>query len=148
MKQVLIICLAVAAFAACTPKNTPMTKPAGTGGLSVTGTYWKLIELNGQAFKASDMGKPAFLQLAADGKMSASAGCNNMMGTYKLDGPTGISFGPVASTRMACPDMESEQAFSAMLSEVNTYAINGNQLMLAKNRMAPAARFEAAPQPR
>jgi heat shock protein HslJ len=148
MKKILFLSMAAMMMASCSKKNNPTTTGPMTPA-SLTGTYWKLVELNGQPFDVSATGKPSFLKLEADGKVSASAGCNNMFGTYTLNGPTGISFGDkMGSTMMACPDMQREDAFKKMLTEVNNYAISENKLMLAKNRMAPAARFEAAIQPK
>ncbi len=38
-----------------------------------------------------------------DGKLSGSAGCNNYNASYQVDGDS-LTIGPVASTKMACPE--------------------------------------------
>jgi heat shock protein HslJ len=71
------------------------------------------------------------------------AGCNRIFGKYELTEGNHVSFSGVASTLMACPEMEMEEKVKKALEMVDNYSINGNQLMLAKARMAPLARFEA-----
>ena len=106
---------------------------------------WKLVELKGQPIaKSTNASKEMFLQLVKENRYAAYAGCNNMMGGYELNENTlRIKFTKGASTMMACPDMETEQAFAKMLEMVDNYSINGNQMTLNKARMAPLARFEA-----
>ena len=112
---------------------------------TIKDTKWKLVELNGQPIaKSTNASKEMFLQLVKENRYAAYAGCNNMMGGYELNENTlRIKFTKGASTMMACPDMETEQAFAKMLEMVDNYSINGNQMTLNKARMAPLARFEA-----
>jgi heat shock protein HslJ len=57
------------------------------------------------------------LSLYGDGRAVGRAGCNNYTGSYKRTG-TAISFGPLATTRMACsPELMSlEQTYLAALA--------------------------------
>jgi heat shock protein HslJ len=144
MKNFLVLLFAAAVFApSCAKKSTSAT----TGTPALVGTYWKLVELNGQPFTSA--GKPGFLMLQADGRFSASAGCNTLKGGYETKNNFDLSFKPnMASTMMACPDAQMEERFKEVLSNVNNYAISGNNLSLSKNRMAPMARFERAVQPK
>lgn len=146
-KNSLIVLIMITIIASCTKKTNLSTTPSAETAL--VGTYWKLIEVQGQPVDESKLSKPPFLLLNADGKLSTSAGCNTMMGGYTLKEPLGISFNPnMAATMMACPDMKLEDQFKAILTEVNNYAISGNFLSLSKNKMAPLARFEKAVQPK
>lgn len=112
---------------------------------TIKDTKWKLVELNGKAIENKNKSsKMPFLQLNADDRYAAYAGCNNMMGGYELkENILRIKFTKGASTMMACPDMETEQEFAKMLETVDNYSIKGNQMTLNKARMAPLARFEA-----
>lgn len=112
---------------------------------TIKDTKWKLVELNGKAIENKNKSsKMPFLQLNADDRYAAYAGCNNMMGGYELkENALRIKFTKGASTMMACPDMETEQEFAKMLETVDNYSIKGNQMTLNKARMAPLARFEA-----
>jgi heat shock protein HslJ len=143
----MLVMIVITVIASCTKKSSVTTTPSAETAL--VGTYWKLIEVQGQPVDESKFSKHPFLLLNADGKLSTSAGCNTMMGGYTLKEPLGISFSPnLAATMMACPDMKLEDQFKAILTEVNNYAISGNYLSLSKNKMAPLARFEKAVQPK
>lgn len=109
---------------------------------------WQMVELMGE--KVSEMDpkpdKAAFLYLdSEDNSMSASAGCNNLIGSYELQEGSRITFDSnMASTLMACPNPEMEEAFKEVLSRADNYSLNedGTMLSLNKARMAPLARFE------
>ncbi|WP_332697020.1 YbaY family lipoprotein [Bosea sp. (in: a-proteobacteria)] len=62
------------------------------------------------------------LEIAPDGKVSGSGGCNRMSGSARIVGSQ-ISFGPVAATQMACTPaaMNQEQRFFAGLREVRRW---------------------------
>jgi uncharacterized lipoprotein NlpE involved in copper resistance len=112
--------------------------------VSIIGIKWKLVELMGKPIDAINRNnKEPFLQLFADGKMAAYAGCNNMRGSYELKEGSRISFSNILSTKMACENMETEKVFAEILGKVDSYVINGNTLSLNRSRMSPLARFEA-----
>lgn len=143
----LFVLILMVLIVSCAKKNIVSTTPAAETAL--VGTYWKLIEIQGQPVDDSKLTKPPFLLLNADGRLSTSAGCNTIMGGYTLKEPLGITFSQnMATTMMACPDMKMEDDFKKILTEVNNYAISGNFLSLSKNKMAPLARFEKAVQPK
>jgi heat shock protein HslJ len=50
----------------------------------------------------------ARLVLGRDGRLGGHNSCNAMTGTFTLRGER-ISFGPIATTRMACPELQREQ---------------------------------------
>ena len=56
-----------------------------------------------------------------------TGGCNRFTGAWKQNG-TSVSFGPLASTMMMCPEpaMESEQKFLKLLGAVNRVTVAGN----------------------
>lgn len=53
---------------------------------------------------AATAGAP-YLELDDSGKLSGSDGCNRLMGTWKANGSE-ITFGPIASTMMACQGVD------------------------------------------
>jgi len=67
----------------------------------------------------------------AQGNISGSAGCNSYRGTYIVAG-TQLSIGPLATTRMACPEpvMQQENEFLAALGATGQYSIAGDRLTL------------------
>lgn len=62
------------------------------------------------------------------------AGCNRYFSTVTLL-PESIKFGQAGSTMMACPEMEGEQAFLDLLSQVNAYEVSNNELKLFQNKI-------------
>ncbi len=140
-------------FLSCSSNKTaakPESKPApGTENKALEGTYWALTELNGKAIAVPlDGEKPSYIYFdAAKKRVSLSGGCNVMGGSYELMDGNRIKLGNMMSTMMACPDMTNEDGLRKMPEMVDNYAIQGENLMFAKARMAPFARFKAAPVP-
>ncbi|SFL35192.1 YbaY family lipoprotein [Shimia haliotis] len=66
------------------------------------------------------------MEFGADGRVSGSSGCNRFNGSVTVDG-SALSFGPLASTRMACPaplDAQ-ERAFFGALERVAGFDVEG-----------------------
>ena len=86
-------------------------------------------------------------ELTEDGAVSGSAGCNTYTGGYTLEGDT-VTIGPLASTRMACPEpegvMEQEQQFMAALESAATWSIRGDILELRTGDDAIAVTLTSA----
>jgi len=72
------------------------------------------------------------LEIAADGAISGTGGCNRMTGKASIEGDK-ITFGRIASTMMACTPaaMNQEQKFFAALAEVRTWRIDPTRRKLA-----------------
>ena len=68
---------------------------------------------------------------AGHGTVSGSSGCNTYTGSYGIDGDQ-LLFGPLATTKKACPDpiMAQERAFLAALASTSTYAIEAGRAVL------------------
>ncbi|WP_197047049.1 YbaY family lipoprotein [Paucibacter sp. KBW04] len=119
---------------------------AGASKASLTGTYWKLVELNGKkpASPADQVREVQITLHKENHRVSGSSGCNRMMGSFKQTGAAGLSFSRMAGTMMACsPEaMAMEQKVHALLAETTGFSIEGEQLsLLAGNRVL--ARFES-----
>jgi heat shock protein HslJ len=144
MKKLIPFIAGACLLAACTTQKA-MTHSTP----SLTGTYWKLIEIKGQPVNTPDEAKPYFLTLdSVAGRFNAWAGCNRMMGSFTHPDQFRISFGKAASTMMACPDMTLERTLADVLEAVDNYSIAGKNLSLNRARMAPLARFVAIPEPK
>lgn len=83
----------------------------------------------------------AFLQLNGD-KVTGSDGCNSFMGTATVDGAT-ITFGPLASTKKACPGMKGSQNVLAVLTGGVAWRIDTNILHL-ENPSGAGLQLQAA----
>lgn len=72
------------------------------------------------------------LTLTKDGKVSGSAGCNRFIGEYTVHG-SDISFGPLATTLMACEEsvMAAEATFLTRLGAAVSYRATKKRLWVA-----------------
>ncbi|MCO4291341.1 META domain-containing protein [Solitalea sp. MAHUQ-68] len=112
-------------------KNSGLITPENIAQLF--GNKWNLSQLmqNGSPVDISK-GKPAFLEFSKDdSRMSGSLGCNNFTGAYKFEEGK-LKFGPLASTKMMCPDMGVEDALSKALTETTDVKMKGEKLQLFK----------------
>ncbi len=86
------------------------------------------------------------LEIAADGKVSGSGGCNRFTGSAAIDGDK-ITFGNLASTMMACTEaaMDQEHKFHAALADARSYRIDAGQrkLFLSDQAGKVVAQFSA-----
>lgn len=99
-------------------------------GRPLVGTQWQLIQMNGRAV-AVDEGY--YFTLAADNRFSGKGNCNNIMGDYYIIEGGKIHFKNIASTRMMCPDQQTEQQFIEMLDTITDYQRDGGYLYLFVN---------------
>jgi len=100
-----------------------MVCSAAAGPFNLAGSEWGIVQ---------DGGKPGrFVQFRADGVVGGSSGCNRFTGAYNQNGDE-LTFGPLASTRMACPPdvMEQEQQFLTMLGNVRSAEVSRPTLIL------------------
>ncbi len=95
---------------------------------------WELKELKGESIDEAKRPQFALLLMPGQpGHVSGKGGCNRISGSFELNGTNGLKFGAIASTKMACPDMEQEAIFLKSLSEVNQWKIVNNELHLMLN---------------
>src|SRR5690554_2658882 len=138
---------AIVLLAACSVQKEQAGPSGGDAGdVPLVGTYWRLVEVNGNPVDTG-LNREPFLQLDAENsRVSASGGCNGMGGTYELKANNRLSFSQLMGTMMACPNMEVETQLSDVLGRADSYAIQGDTLSLFRARMAPLARFVAVPE--
>jgi copper homeostasis protein (lipoprotein) len=150
--------LAILLSLACTSTPRPGDHPDSTAASGTAGapaastpdssaalqdTEWTLVAVGGQPVAGDTSRRPGF-RLSADGrKVQGQAGCNRMGGTYELQGQS-LKFGPLITTKMACPAMQTEQAFLKALDATTRYEIVGSNLTLFGADGAPVARLETA----
>lgn len=125
--------------------KTIRPKYDASGKFALANTKWRLTELNGKAVKnTSD--KPYMITMnSKTGKITAYAGCNNIMGSFLMKEEGKLNFLYVGSTKMACPEMKTEEKFMAALTKTDSYMIEGNMLHLHKGNGKAIAMFEAMP---
>lgn len=106
-----------------------ITVLAGCGSKDpLAGTQWVLVDLGDRLPLAEVDVTLSFEEDRAGG----SAGCNSYGGEYTLKGEE-ISFGPMASTLMACMEegvMEQESLYLQRLVQVTSYSLDNGMLVL------------------
>jgi heat shock protein HslJ len=121
---------------------------AGCGGdadgevlASLDGTSWSLAE--GEGIPIPD-GVTMTIAFAA-GRVSGSGGCNRFTGTYEEAGES-ISFGALATTRMACADevMAAERTYLAALETVSSWTATDAELVLSDDAADELLRYDAS----
>jgi heat shock protein HslJ len=123
---------------------------ASLGAPALAGTDWVLTSTGAGGNQTPvPAGVSVSLQIdeAPGGALAGgSGGCNRYMAPVTIT-DSALTFGPAASTLMACPDPQGsfEQQYFTALSTVATYAIAGQTLTLSDASGAAVLVFEAAP---
>ena len=126
---------------------TPGGACQGPGPAELINSYWILTELDGRAVgDLEGRREPHLVLLQQEGtRFAATVGCNQMIGSFSLDGDA-LEFGPAAATRMACPPPldAAEAALGAALDATRSHDSDGRALRLFDAEGRILARFEAA----
>ncbi len=115
-----------------TPHGACLTRRAPA---PLVNSFWRIRSVEGVPLPAgADMREPYLLLLAGEdgaSRFSGTLGCNMMMGSYTRDGEA-LSFGPAASTMMACPPPLDglEPAFAEALAATAGFSSDGYALNL------------------
>lgn len=119
-------------LSACSSAPGPSSAPQdGSSDSSLSGAIvdqrWNLL-LVGTDERIS-MPETPFFQISKDGKVSGHDGCNRFTGQVTLGESQRIEFGELATTRMACPQMEDAQRVTGMLETAYRYLIDHDRLV-------------------
>jgi len=103
-----------------------------TANLPLEGTQWKLTEMDGKADPAFDAEEDTFnFTLDPSRMMVYGVGaCNRLFGSYEREGKDELDIDRLASTMMACPNMDLESRFAKLLEEADKFRIDGDVLTL------------------
>jgi heat shock protein HslJ len=121
-----ILIVTMILLAACSSTATPP---------SLSGTTWKLVSygpLNGQV--PAESGIETSLVFGSDGQASGNLGCNSFGGAFTQKDDQ-VTFGPLASTMMACPDPQMTQestAFQVLTGSVK-FKVDGDTLTITSS---------------
>lgn len=105
------------------------------------GTEWQLVQLDGRSVKAAP---ETFVLKLENGSISGAGACNRLMGSYKTGERRALKIGPLATTKMACPNLDQEQQFLRALESTTHYDMDGPMLLLLSNGELHAV-FQALP---
>jgi heat shock protein HslJ len=107
------------------------------------GTSWELVDLDGTEAVGET---PPSITFNDDGTVNGSTGCNTFSGEVTIEGSE-VTFGPMATTRMACAEesvSEQEQAFLLAMEGVTGYTIDTQGRLVLEGDMPLT--FAVAPQ--
>ena len=143
MKKILVILLITGVFLSCssTPKNS-----AESQDVSQLQGKWLLTALEGKPFNQNPQQRESFIEFDTEKmQVSGNGSCNLFGGNITVSEPGKISFSPLRSTLMACPDMETERILFNALGDVTGYSIKGNVLSLLGTDKSVLIQYTKAP---
>ena len=117
-------------------------RPAANG---IEGPEWQLVEVSGSPVSPlAGKKQPHIIFDPSKKQATGFAGGNNFFGSYEL-GESALKFGPVGSTRMACPDLETglETEVFKTLDKTRAWKISDGILLLM-DESAVLARLTSA----
>lgn len=138
----IILPLVAFAFAACGDDDASGSNGGGTQDpAALEGQSWILTQMlsAGGQTQILDVGVSAEF----DGTtISGNAGCNSYHASYEASGNE-ISFGPVAGTKMACPEAETstEARYLQLLEGVATFETSGRSMSMSDADGTPVLQF-------
>jgi heat shock protein HslJ len=137
----IILPLVVFAFAACGGDDGSGSNGGTQDPAALEGQSWILTQMlsAGGQTQILDVGVSAEF----DGNtISGNAGCNSYHASYEASGNE-ISFGPVAGTKMACPEAETstEARYLQLLEGVATFETSGRSMSMSDADGTPVLQF-------
>lgn len=110
--------------------------------LALQGIAWKPIKVLDQKVAESSR---AEMILKEDLSTNGSSGINRFIGQYKLSEPNGLTFGPLATTKMAslsAEDSAVEDKFFTALTRTKKYKLEKDKLTLLNEQGKVLAIFK------
>jgi len=118
------------------------------GSAALENATWRLTGLPGRELPGVGDREAVTVRLA-DGRITGFSGCNQLVGSYTLDGGT-LVLGQLGGTMMACPEpaRSTEEQFLRAFSGTMQVLVEGDHLMLMPESGGDALRFERGAPPR
>lgn len=106
----------IIALASCATTEKTMT-------LNDIAGEWDIVKVNGEILNTDKSETKPFIGFdLKEGRVYGSSGCNRIMNTIDKNAKAGtIDLQHMASTMMACPDMETERKVLDALTKANSY---------------------------
>jgi len=111
---------------------------------AITGVTWEWVSTTTPVEQTivPEPGRYTIL-LQPDGKLQALFDCNRGGGDYTIEEGK-LSFGPLISTRMACPEGSLDALFMRDLQRVSSFFVRGGELYLEMPMDSGTLRFRAS----
>ena len=118
------------------------SEPSGEVMHELIGTRWVLLRLGDEAVTVREGTREPFFALQSGARLVGYGGCNRIATSYELEGLR-LRFGQVISTRMFCPDNETEDKLLHALGATVRWQVRASQLDLYDAQGTVAASFAA-----
>ncbi|RIL08172.1 MAG: hypothetical protein DCC71_00010 [Proteobacteria bacterium] len=130
--------LALALFA-CAP-GAPAEATGAATLAALEGGEWIAVAIDGAPLPADARPPTAAF---ADERIAGFGGCNRYTGSARVRAGGEIALGPLAATKMACPEPASalEARFFATLAQVARWSLDGERLTLSGADAARSVAF-------
>lgn len=139
-----ILSAAIAITAGCASTSSGASPRLHTAE-AITGKLWQWEETVTPIARVRSAAPQHYtLQLQADGRAAVRFDCNRGNGSYKISKPGHISFGPMATTMMACLPDSQDRDYAKDLGRASTFFVEGGQLYLELPADSGTMRFSAA----
>jgi len=128
----LVLCLFI--ISACQNVPESYLNHDRKSNASLTNSYWKLLEANNEVIIVKEGQKEAFIQLRRNSTVRGFTTCNHITARYIVKSDIShktLKFNNINITKKAClKNMQQEQNILSMLTAVNSYKINADNLYL------------------
>ena len=166
--QVVSLICSIALVTACKEKSKPPTqgekmdeakdrwaidsarleaeKVVAAAPVELAGSTWRLVKLQSMDDKVYTPETAAVytVEFGTDGRVHVVGGCNRGSGTWTATPPTGLTFGPLATTRAMCPPGSMSARFLGDFQYMRSYVIVDGKLFISL--MADGGIYEFAPE--
>jgi copper homeostasis protein (lipoprotein) len=107
------------------------------------GSRWVLVRIGDKPVMAMEgRPEPYIVLQGATKQVVGHAGCNRLSGGYTIEGDA-LRMAEITTTRMACPELETENAFLNALETVVRWKLMDNQLVLLDKSGTAVVQLEA-----
>ncbi len=111
---------------------------------TISEKYWKLLELNEKKIilGKSQNTAPHLILKDENSLVYGNGGCNEIHGSYELAEGNKIKFSKIATTKMFCNYMKTEQALLNVLEMTDNYSVKNDTVTLKNATMVSLAKFQ------
>ncbi len=140
--------LAAAISLNCNPskwsvRQDSVTETISSDNIPLFGTHWKLVELMGHRTMDSSLTNEIYIEFKnVNNRAEGNGGCNAFSSTFTLKNNQ-IKFGPLVSTKIYCPGINTENEFFKALSATDHFFIKSDSLILMHGELINVAVFKA-----
>jgi len=145
MRRYLNVLWIAAMVAGCSGAGTPVANQRSTDAQSILNKTWQWEGTVTPVEKITVADPERYtIVLAENGSLQARFDCNRGGGTYRIEAGR-LSFGPMMSTRMACPEDTQDALFMRDLERVTTFFVEGDRLYLELPYDSGTMKFRPTP---